>query len=92
MQTLKVTICFYKYARRTLPLPGYRPHIVAAADPTYLGVVFVNFTDDITFDMECDAEIALIYTGVDYSALKPGVKFEVREGAKCVGYGFVSQS
>jgi hypothetical protein len=66
----------------------YRPHLRVGPDGEYLGVVFVG-GGELPLGSECAATIELVYEGVDYTALRPGVEFSVLEGARVVGSGVV---
>lgn len=69
----------------------YRPHLVLDGDPaaTYLGVEIVACDDDLSFDVDVHVVASLPYERVDYSGLKPGASFKIREGARTVGEGVV---
>lgn len=69
----------------------YRPHLVVNGDraQTYLGVVFSNGPETFSASEEVRASIELIYEKVDYSPLKRGTSFEIKEGAHTVGEGMV---
>lgn len=80
--------------RHTIPdLTGgqYRPHLVVpnAPEQTYLGVRFIECKSLYVHGIEMEAWVDLPYDGVDYSALKPGARFLIREGRKTVGEGHV---
>lgn len=69
---------------------AYRPHFrVDAGEP--LGVTFINGPEILAPGQEADVTVALVYwdTAADYSALQPGVSFEVLEGTRRVGTGSV---
>ena len=69
---------------------GYCPHLVAEGTETWLGVrasacpgpVAPGDTAEVGFEL-------MYYPGLDYSALVPGTKFFVMEGARAVGEGIV---
>jgi hypothetical protein len=81
----------------------YRPHLVVG-DPNqrrtlvnekneitepYLGVTFVAQEGRLIAEQEIVAKIETIYSGVDYSSLKKGATFTIREGGAIVGNGEV---
>ncbi len=68
----------------------YRPHFRVGAEGEYLGVVFLVGPEHAVSDTEIEAIVALIYD-VDYSALQPGVAFDVMEGARRVATGRVTR-
>lgn len=79
---------------RTNPVIGqsckYRPHIRVGGDGNYLGVCFISGPDLIPLGVESDVTLVLVYfPEVDYSALMPGTRFQILEGAQIVGNGFV---
>ncbi len=56
----------------------------------YLGVALCNGpAGPVVPDTTIGADAILMYPGVDYSSLKPGVEFEILEGAQVVGHGRV---
>ena len=66
----------------------YRPHLVIG-DGEYLGVVFCG-PAPLAFGESSVAQCLMAYhPDIDYSSLVPGAAFEVREGARVVGYGRV---
>lgn len=68
---------------------SYRPHLVVEAG-RLLGVVFVQAVPAKVDPGETAvATAALMYEGVDYSALVPGAVFEVVEGRQVVATGKV---
>ena len=71
----------------------YRPHIVVDGRPRdeYLGVQFVGCSVTPEFDAEIPVTVRLPYEGVDYSALKVGARFVIREGGKTVGGGRIAK-
>lgn len=87
--------------------PNYRPHVVVGdpaqrkavfaedgrtVDENYLGVNFMGSGTVMTLGHECEVELELVYfPHVDYSELKRGATFTIREGAKVVGYGEVQR-
>lgn len=74
--------------RSTIPMPGYMPHFVIKDDTEYLGIRLIKTQDDIIFDRPTKCTIELLYyPNVDYSKLRSGVLFEVREGPKIIGSG-----
>jgi translation elongation factor EF-Tu-like GTPase len=66
---------------------NYRPHFIV--EPRrLLGVVFVKALVPALKPGETTvATAALIYPGVDYSALVPGAVFDIVEGAAVIGTG-----
>src|SRR5687768_12114203 len=81
----------------------YRPHLVVG-DPnqrrplvnekneiteSYLGVTFVDQEKPLTAEQVITAKIETMYPGVDYSSLKKGATFTIREGGSIVGNGEV---
>jgi hypothetical protein len=73
---------------------AYKPHFRVISDGQYLGVAFVTGTPEIANPGdECEATVALIYvdTGVDYGMLSPLVEFDVLEGERVIGRGFVAR-
>jgi len=68
----------------------YRPHFRVNGGE-YLGVIFVDGPlEPVAPGWSGAAIVALIYEpDVDYSILKPGVAFEVLEGARVVALGSV---
>jgi hypothetical protein len=67
---------------------GYLPHLVVEGGTEYLGVRFVGGPQPV-FGEPAVFELALMYPGVDYSALAPGVAITVREGGRVVARGRV---
>lgn len=68
----------------------YRPHLVVPPSDEMLGVVFVDGPDEPVVPGQPFSAVArLLYTGVSYVSLLPGTKFQIREGARTVGQGFV---
>jgi len=68
---------------------SYRPHFVIEPDKL-LGVVFVQASASMAAPGETViATVALMYEGVDYSALVPGAVFDVVEGSQIVATGSV---
>ncbi|WP_154668295.1 hypothetical protein [Pseudoduganella violaceinigra] len=65
----------------------YRPHF-RLDKGGYLGVVLINGSTALALPgTSASAGAVLIYPGVDYSALKTGVLFDVLEGARIVATG-----
>ena len=82
-------LTFLAGGRSSLPkLDGYMPHLVLDGGSDYLGVRFVEGPQPI-FDTPIVSEFELMYQGVDYAPLIPGVSFTVREGARIVARGRV---
>lgn len=71
----------------------YRPHVVVDGRPKdeYLGVQFVGCVVEPEYDREIEATLRLPYRGVDYSPLKEGASFVIKEGARAVGSGRVER-
>ena len=71
----------------------YRPHVVVDGRPSdeYLGVQFVGCRVTPEFNVEIPVTVRLPYEGVDYSALRAGARFIIKEGAKAVGRGRVAK-
>jgi len=91
-------------SRPVLDGPLYRPHFVVReagadgpdvspsekADNKYLGVQFTGDGRALQPGLEHHVQVDLIYAPeVDYSALRPGVTFTIREGGSVVGFGRV---
>jgi translation elongation factor EF-Tu-like GTPase len=69
---------------------GYRPHFVIPPDGEYLGVIATNCPGPVSPGDEADVEFAFVYhPKVDYSALRVGAEFEMREGPRAVAIGRV---
>ena len=71
---------------------GYRPHVVADGDDTYLGIYVTQPHEDnkIFPGEERVIEMELVYHPlVDYSRLTSGRHFLIKEGSKTVGEGHV---
>ena len=71
----------------------YRPHIVVAGRPSdeYLGVQLIGCSVTPEFGVEVPVTVRLPYEGVDYSPLKVGARFVIKEGGKQVGVGRVAK-
>lgn len=68
---------------------GYRPHL-QVDEGEYLGVSFFDVSSDISPGDQHRVKAHLVYwPSVDYSPLKVGAEFKVREGANTVGVGVV---
>lgn len=68
---------------------SYRPHLITESSEL-LGVVFVQSTPNVAQPGDTAiAVVALMYLGVDYSALVPGAGFSVVEGSQVVATGRV---
>lgn len=97
LQSYDVIVEFYSTkhgGRKDLPdlsSGQYRPHIVINADEseTYLGIKFTNGPDSYTHDEEVRLTMTSLYENVDYSGLKRGVSFLIKEGSNTVGEGVV---
>jgi hypothetical protein len=66
----------------------YLPHLVVEGRTDYLGVRFVCGPQPV-FSEAAVFELELMYPGVDYSLLVPGVAVTVREGGRIVARGRV---
>lgn len=60
---------------------GYRPHVVV--DHHYMGI---KFLDNLNFGCN-EARFEELYEDVDYSKLKIGQWFQIKEGNNVVGFG-----
>lgn len=84
--------------------PQYRPHIVvqspsirhAVADDDainrepYLGICFLDAPSDFRLGHSAAVILELMYhPRVDYSEIRPGATFPIREGGRVVGHGRV---
>jgi len=92
-----------KLPRDLLSSRVYRPHFVVGnpdqkralvneqnqSTENYLGVTFVAQDAPLEAEQEIHAEIETVYTGVDYSSLRKGTTFTIREGGSIVGNGKV---
>ncbi|WP_277372346.1 hypothetical protein [Pseudomonas sp. AA-38] len=69
----------------------YRPHIVVDGRPRdeYLGVLFMGCSVAPEFGVEVLVTVRLPYEQVDYSPLKVGASFVIKEGGREVGSGRV---
>jgi hypothetical protein len=57
----------------------------------YLGVRFLSAPAEMLAEQPLDCEMELTYfPRVDYSAVREGATFTVREGGKVIGFGVVS--
>ena len=96
LKTLRVQIQFKteadggRAAAADLRSGVYRPHFRVSGGE-YLGVVLCNGpADAVAPGKSACADAVLIYEPhVDYSALNPGVEFDVPEGRQVVGTGKV---
>ncbi|OGV78630.1 MAG: hypothetical protein A3K19_31910 [Lentisphaerae bacterium RIFOXYB12_FULL_65_16] len=68
---------------------GWHPEAVTG-DSTYLGVCFVDGPEEVEHSELYRVELQLLY-GVDYSPLVKGCTFTIREGARAVGFGVVTE-
>ena len=71
---------------------GYRPHLIPISTEDYLGVTVVNLPENhaVAPGASATVEFDLVYhPNVDYSGLRVGSEFEIREGARVVGTGEV---
>jgi hypothetical protein len=89
--------------RSGLIMGQYRPHIVIGPETQreairrgnvitekYLGVMFVGGPDAIHPGDSAEVSLALIYSPqVNYSEVRTGATFTVREGPVIVGFGIV---
>jgi hypothetical protein len=68
----------------------YRPHLVLEGETEYLGVQFESGPPVIALGSGSRLVMWLMYhPHVDYHAVQPGVRFEVREGPRIVADGTV---
>lgn len=68
---------------------GYRPHL-QVDDGEYLGVSLFEVSSEGNTGQMQRAKASLVYwPNVDYTPLKVGVQFKVKEGARTVGVGTV---
>jgi translation elongation factor EF-Tu-like GTPase len=95
MKRIQIEVHFKPTAvggRRTpaaLTTCSYRPHLVVEPGQM-LGVVFIQADPPMGRPGETVmATVALMYEGVDYSALVPGAVFDVVEGTQVVANGRV---
>jgi translation elongation factor EF-Tu-like GTPase len=73
----------------SLTIGRYRPHLVVGSGE-YLGVCFLHASKiEARPGDTVSATVALVYPGVDYSALVPDAVFKVLEGAQVVATGRV---
>jgi hypothetical protein len=91
------------HGRELLTAGQYRPHIVigpqsqrvATRDGNvitekYLGVMFVGGPDTISPGQSAEVSLALMYfPDVDYSEVRLGATFTIREGPFVVGFGAI---
>lgn len=66
----------------------YCPHFRVGPEGSYLGIRFIE-GGELHLGEEHSATVELMYEGVDYSALRPGVTFSVCEGPNVVAVGVV---
>ena len=88
----RITLLTHEEGGRLTPLSSkggvYRPHVrVGAGD--LLGVQFVDGPAQVAPGAEAEVVMQLLYSGVDYSPLAPGITFTVLEGLKVVATGTV---
>jgi len=68
---------------------GYRPHIVIKPDEL-LGIIFKSVPEKVLSNQAVKVLLAPAYIDtVDYSAIKPGAKFQIVEGKRVVGNGHI---
>jgi translation elongation factor EF-Tu-like GTPase len=65
------------------------PHAVVEGTTEYLGVRFLTGPEVAAGEPGVFTLSLMYHPEVDYSALKPGVKFSIREGGKVVATGHV---
>jgi len=65
------------------------PHAVVEGTTEYLGVCFLDGPRVVAGEPGVFTLSLMYHPEVDYSALKPGVTFSVREGGKVVATGRV---
>ena len=89
-KTFMVKVVFSAHKRKTVPVAGYRPHIVMDDDKhrEYLGVEFYDIEVD-GFDKDGYAMCLCIYENVDYQKIQTGKTFAVMEGGNKGGKGTV---
>jgi hypothetical protein len=65
----------------------WRPHLRVFPSSELLGVTFVSGPAELAPGARCEAIALLVYTetGVDYSALQPGIAADILEGETVVG-------
>ncbi|XHS80500.1 hypothetical protein ACFJGW_00995 [Burkholderiaceae bacterium UC74_6] len=69
---------------------GYRPHLVVPPDGEYLGVTATCCAGPVAPGDEAEVQFDLDYhPALDYSALRIGTEFQMREGARTVAIGRV---
>lgn len=85
-----VEVLFYKNVRNTMPVTGYRPHIIMEDDKEYLGIRFFDI-EKRELGQRGVAMIECMYEeqGVNYSKIIAGKSFKVMEGPHVVGEGRV---
>ena len=68
---------------------GYRPHMVINPNEL-LGIIFTSVPDKVLSNQVVKVGLSPAYLGtVDYSAVIPGAKFQIVEGARVVGNGHI---
>ena len=84
--------------KNLLSFGEYRPHFIIGdlnqkatkkTPENYLGIVFISQKEPLIEEKEITAIVSTVYPDVDYSSLKTGITFTIREGAKIVGNGSV---
>jgi translation elongation factor EF-Tu-like GTPase len=95
VKRIRIEVHFKPTAAGGRPTPAslttgsYRPHLVVEPGQM-LGVVFIQADVPMPLPGEKTiATVALMYEGVDYSALVPGAVFDVVEGRQIVATGKV---
>ena len=93
---IKISVTFLSHelgGRHCLPISsGYCPYFVIPGQDDCLAVRFIDFPESAQFEIPVITQVELMYaSSVDYSSLKPGVKFKVKEGIKTVATGIVLQ-
>lgn len=72
---------------------NYRPHLTPIGTEDYLGVTVVGVpeSEPVLPGSTRTVEFGFMYPTLDYSQLSVGARFEIREGPKAVGEGFVTK-
>ena len=67
----------------------YHPHLRVRGHEALLGVTFHSDASDLIHPGERTTVVLVPLYEIDYSALRPGVEFDVLEGPQVVGTGTV---
>lgn len=94
IRTAEATVTFKASSDGGRQMPAlqgqYRPHLRIGSGE-YLGVAFVGEPNlPIEPGTTVTAVFELMYDGVDYSALTEGSRFDILEGPRVVGFGYVT--